>query len=95
MPDDLIYEYNKADRRDVLRHAKALEGKVIGDVYRLEQTGKQRPEMLEYYAEIHMTGGTTDDGTVVRKDKGRIGNLVQEVYFDIPRNNDSEYDIQE
>ena len=47
MPDDLIYEYNKADRRDVLRHAKALEGKVIGDVYRLEQTGKQRPEMLE------------------------------------------------
>ena len=95
MPDDLIYEYNKADRRDVLRHAKALEGKVVGDVYRLEQTGKQRPEMLEYYAEIHMTGGTTDDGTVVRKDKGRIGNLVQEVYFDIPRNNDSEYDIQE
>lgn len=54
MPDDLIYEYNKADRRDVLRHAKALEGKVIGDVYRLEQTGKQRPEMLEYYAEIHI-----------------------------------------
>lgn len=95
MPEDLIYEYNKADRRDVLRHAKALEGKVIGDVYRLEQTGKQRPEILEYYAEIHMTGGTTDDGIVVKKDKGRIGNLVQEVYFDIPRNNDAEYDIQE
>lgn len=94
MPE-LTYEYNKADRRDVLRHAKALEGSVIGDVYTLELNGKQRPEMLEYYAEVHMTGGTAPDGTVIRQDKGRIGNLVQEIYFDIPRNEDPEYDIQE
>ena len=31
----LSYEYDKHDRRDILRHAKALEGYVVGDIYEL------------------------------------------------------------
>lgn len=38
----LSYEYEKHERRDILRHAKALEGYVIGDVYELEVLGKLR-----------------------------------------------------
>ena len=29
----LSYEYNKHDRRDILRHAKALEEYDVGDVF--------------------------------------------------------------
>ena len=47
----LSYNYDKHDRRDILRHAKALEGYAVGDVYELELHGKQRNKILEYYAE--------------------------------------------
>ena len=44
----LSYEYDKHDRRDILRHAKALEGCVVADVYELEVTGKHRNDILQY-----------------------------------------------
>ena len=80
----LSYNYDKHDRRDILRHAKALEGYAVGDVYELELHGKQRDKILEYYAEKCIQGWTDVDGTAHRGDKGRIGFLVQEVYFDEP-----------
>ena len=83
----LSYEYDKHDRRDILRHAKALEGYVVGDVYELEVLGKHRDNILQYYAEKCIQGWTDEDGTSHRGDKGRIGFLVQEVYFDEPRDN--------
>lgn len=89
----LSYEYNKHDRRDILRHAKALEGYVVGDVYILEETGKHREDILQYYAERFIQGWTDDDGTEHRGDKGRIGFLVQEVYFDEPRDHVAEADL--
>ena len=45
----LSYNYDKHDRRDILRHAKALEGFAVGDVYELELHGKQRNKILEDY----------------------------------------------
>ena len=89
----LSYEYNKHDRRDILRHAKALEGYVVGDVYILEETGKRREDILQYYAERFIHGWTDDDGIEHRGDKGRIGFLVQEVYFDEPRDHVAEADL--
>lgn len=91
----LSYNYNKHDRRDILRHAKALEGYIVGDVYMLEENGKHRTDILEYYAEKFIQGWTDEDGTVHRGDKGRIGFLVQEVYFDEPRDNEAQADLSE
>ena len=92
----LSYDYIKHDRRDILRHAKVLENNYyVGDVYNLEKFGKCREELLEYYDEKHMIGYTDDSGKYHRPDKGRIGNLVQEVYFDQPRDNMSESDLRE
>lgn len=89
----LSYEYDKHDRRDILRHAKALEGYVVGDVYELEVHGKHRDNILQYYAEKCIQGWTDEDGTSHRGDKGRIGFLVQEVYFDEPRDNEAQADL--
>ena len=89
----LSYNYDKHDRRDILRHAKALEGYAVGDVYELELHGKQRDKILEYYAEKCIQGWTDVDGTAHRGDKGRIGFLVQEVYFDEPRDNEAQADL--
>ena len=89
----LSYDYNKHDRRDILRHAKALENHVVGDVYALEKEGKQRPEMLDYYSESLIQGWTDEDGNVHKGDKGRIGFLVQEIYFDEPRDNEAQADL--
>ena len=69
----LSYEYNKHDRRDILRHAKALEGYAVGDVYILEETGKRREDILQYYAERFIHGWTDDDGIEHRGDKGCPG----------------------
>ncbi|MDF2871889.1 MAG: mismatch repair enzyme MutH [Anaerocolumna sp.] len=98
----LSYDYIKADRRSILEHAKKLESHVIGDVYDLELNGKHRDDILEYYSEEKITGtleATDENGQIIipatKGDKGRIGNLVQEIYFDIPRNNISDYDIEE
>lgn len=88
----LSYEYNKHDRRDILKHAKALEDYVVGDVYRLEMQTRRRSEILAYYAEQLMTGYTDEQGEH-RGDKGRIGFLVQEVYFDEPRDNRAQADL--
>lgn len=92
---ELTWKYNKSDRRDVLRHAKDLEGYTIGDVYNIEVEGRKRCDILERYAEIHLTGGILPDGSFIKQDKGRIGNLVQEIYFDIPLDHEPEYDIRE
>lgn len=89
----LSYEYDKHDRRDILRHAKALEGYVVGDVYELEVLGKHRDNILQYYAEKCIQGWTDEDGIPHRGDKGRIGFLVQEVYFDEPRDNEAQADL--
>ena len=89
----LSYNYDKHDRRDILRHAKALEGFAVGDVYELELHGKQRNKILEYYAEKCIQGWMDVDGTAHRGDKGRIGFLVQEVYFDEPRDNEAQADL--
>lgn len=89
----LSYEYDKHDRRDILRHAKALEGYVVGDVYELEVLGKHRDNILQYYAEKCIQGWTDEDGAYHRGDKGRIGFLVQEVYFDEPRDNKAQADL--
>ncbi len=89
----LSYEYDKHDRRDILRHAKALEGYAVGDVYELEEHGKHREDMLQYYAEKCIQGWTDDEGVFHRGDKGRIGFLVQEVYFDEPRDNEAQADL--
>lgn len=89
----LSYEYDKHDRRDILRHAKALEGCVVGDVYELEVTGKHRNDILQYYAEKYIQGWTDEYRTSHRGDKGRIGFLVQEVYFDEPRDNEAQADL--
>ncbi|MCC2220016.1 hypothetical protein LKD28_13460 [Coprococcus sp. CLA-AA-H212] len=89
----LSYEYDKHDRRDILRHAKALEGCVVADVYELEVTGKHRNDILQYYAEKCIQGWTDEYGTSHRGDKGRIGFLVQEVYFDEPRDNEAQADL--
>ena len=89
----LSYEYDKHDRRDILRHAKALEGYAVGDVYELEEHGKHREDILQYYAEKCIQGWTDDEGVFHRGDKGRIGFLVQEVYFDEPRDNEAQADL--
>ena len=90
----LSYEYDKHDRRDILRHAKALEGYVVGDIYELEVSGKHRENILQYYAEKLIQGWKDDSGTCHRGDKGRIGFLVQEVYFDEPRDNEAKADLR-
>ncbi len=90
----LSYDYIKHDRRDVLRHAKVLEDYNVGDVYDLEKYGKCREELLEYYSEKYMQGFTDESGKYHRPDKGRIGFLVQEVYFDEPRDNEAEADLR-
>ena len=89
----LSYEYNKHDRRDILHHAKALEKHTVGDVYLLEENGKHRDDLLEYYSERNIQGWTDDNGVQHRGDKGRIGFLVQEVYFDEPRDNEARADL--
>ena len=89
----LSYDFTKHDRRDILRHAKALEGCVVGDVYELEMNGKCRENILRYYAEKCIQGWTDGKGKVHRGDKGRIGFLVQEVYFDEPRDNEARADL--
>jgi DNA mismatch repair protein MutH len=89
----LSYEYDKHDRRDILRHAKALEGYVVGDIYELEVIGKHRDDILQYYAEKYIQGWTDEEGTFHKGDKGRIGFLVQEVYFDEPRDNKAQADL--
>lgn len=90
---NLQYEYNINDRRDIYRHSKELENKVVGDVYQLELNGKKRENLLDYYQEKNITGYIREDGTEKKGDKGRIGFLVQEVYFGIPRDNRRESDI--
>lgn len=89
----LSYEYDKHDKRDILRHAKALEGHVVGDVYELEVFGKHRENILQYYAETCIQGCLDEDGISHRGDKGRIGFLVQEIYFDEPRDNRAQADL--
>lgn len=89
----LSYDYEKHDRRDILRHAKALEGYVVGDVYELELQGRHRDDLLAYYAERFMMGWIDADGNAHKGDKGRIGFLVQEVYFDEPRDNEAQADL--
>lgn len=91
----LSYDYIKHDRRDVLRHAKVLEDYCVGDVYNLEKYGKCREDLLEYYSEKYMQGFIDKNGKKSRSDKGRIGFLVQEVYFDQPRDNEAEADLRE
>lgn len=90
----LSYQYNKQSKKDILRHAKALEKCQIGDVYDLEQKGKKRPELLDFYEERKIQGWTDEDGKRHKGDKGRIGFMVQEIYFDEPRDNDSESDLR-
>lgn len=89
----LSYEYQKQDRRDILRHAKVLEDYKVGDVYELELNGKRRNELLEYYSEEKIKDWIDASGKKHRGDKGRIGFLVQEVYFDEPRDNKPEADL--
>ena len=54
---NLQYEYNINDRRDIYRHSKELENKVVGDVYQLELNGKKRENLppaslgLSYFRE--------------------------------------------
>lgn len=91
----LSYDYIKQDRRDILRHAKVLENYKVGDVYALEFNGKHRDELLSYYSEEKMKGWTDNVGEFHKGDKGRIGFLVQEVYFDRPRDNKSEADLDD
>ena len=91
----LFYEYDKTNKSDLLRHAKALENHEVGDVYQLELNGKHRQKLLEYYAEKNIQGWTDDDGKKHQGDKGRIGFMVQEIYFDKPRDNKSEADLDE
>lgn len=89
----LSYNYNKSDKKDILRHAKALEDYVVGDIYRLETQTRHREAILAYYAERLITGFTDEQGNKHSGDKGRIGFLVQEVYFDEPRDNRAQADL--
>ncbi len=91
----LNYEFDASSEKDVLRHAKALEGHVVGDVYELEKQGKKRAEILDRYQEKRITGGILQNGETVKYAKGSIGNLVQEIYFGIPANSDRRCDIKE
>lgn len=91
----LNYKFDATSEKDVLRHAKALEEHVVGDVYELEKHGKMRANVLDSYQEVRITGGTLPNGKIVKRGKGNIGNLVQEIYFGIPANNDSHFDIKE
>lgn len=90
----LSYDYNKNDEKDILRHAKALEGCVVGDVYGLELLGKHRDDLLRYYDEKNIQGWLDENGVKHKGDKGRIGFLVQEVYFGIARDSAPEADLR-
>ena len=94
-PMTLSYNYDKHDQNDILRHAKNLEKHFVGDVYALELTGRKRQELLEKYAERHIKGWVDEKGVVHKGDKGLIGFLVQEIYFDEPQDNKSESDLNE
>lgn len=90
----LNYKFDASSEEDVLRHAKALENHVVGDVYELEKQGKKRADVLDRYNEIRITGGNLPNGKTVKHAKGNIGNLVQEIYFGIPVNSDRHSDIK-
>ncbi|WP_407450463.1 Sau3AI family type II restriction endonuclease [Fibrobacter sp.] len=91
----LSYQYNKQSKKDILRHAKALEKCQIGDVYALELNGKKRQDRLEMYAERNIKGWIDENGGIHKGDKGLIGFLVQDIYFDEPKDNKSKSDLNE
>ena len=90
----LSYNYDKRDRKSILRHAKKLEKHKIGDVYDLEKNGKKRPQILSYYEERKFQEWEDDKGKKHKGDKGRIGFMVQEIYFGEPRDNESKSDLR-
>lgn len=90
----LSSQYNKRSKKDILLHAKALKGHYVGDVYDLEKNGKKRPEILEFYREKNIQGWIDENGKKHKGDKGRIGFLVQEIYFNEPRDNESKSDLR-
>ncbi|MBP5440171.1 MAG: hypothetical protein J6Y14_04560, partial [Fibrobacter sp.] len=90
----LSYQYDRQSKKDILRHAKALENHKIGDVYELEKNGKRRPKLLDYYEEKKFQGWVDDKGKKHKGDKGRIGFMVQEIYFGEPKDNESESDLR-